>query len=109
MGYFMASPKDGRTYQVINVSGVSASILRTRFNQLKDFLPKNDGGVIQDSASSVRKSLDNSKIILKFRSASVVSQIETRFPARVLFTGTLQDMTDYLSANSVDWDSVEGI
>ena len=87
-----------RVYRVVDISGQSGQVLQTKFDSVKS------AGVIETDLSTCRKSLDGTKMILKYVGNSAGESINSQWPPpKVLFSGTHSEMIQFLLDNAGEW------
>ena len=95
--------KDGRTYRVVSIVGQNASVLQNKFDNVKAL------GVIETSLASCRRSNDDTKMILKYRSTAAGNEIASQWPPpKVLFEGNLDGILAYLATHKAEWENANG-
>lgn len=90
---------EDRTYRIVDITGQSGAALQSRFDAVKA------AGVIETSLSTARKSLDGTKMMLKYVDSSIGASINAQWPPpKVIFSGTLTEIWTYLIDNAEEWD-----
>ena len=90
-----------RQYAVVDISGLASRAKRDLFDAVKS------RGVIQNSFDTCRKSLDGTKMIVKWDASR--HDVAPSLSGKIVFQGNDGAMWVYLQDNLKDWETPTGI